>query len=445
MEKKWSELTKEEKREMRQKNYLNPIDIKFRDAKAERLYKERVTRMMKASRCQEPDRVPVSIPTGHYPAYYAGYNFKTVMYNAQALKESYRKFMEDFYEDMDMFMGPGFIFSGKVMDICDYKNYTWPGHGLGDDVSTFQFVEAQYMKADEYDVFMKDPSDFGFRVLTPRTMDAAEGLQYFPPLNTLMGTPMVMTYPFVRPDVRESFKKLIAAGEAMEEWQKELGDFGRETIEAGFPAGRGGMGIAPFDLIGDFLRGTAGLAIDMYRQPEKVLECIDFISELIIPRMIKNINDFGGFSVSFPLHKGDDTFMSRKQFEKFYWPSLKKYIDALIEEGIQVSLFAEGRYNDRLEYIGDFPKGWVSWMFDQTDMANAKKMIGDKCCISGNVPASLIATGNPEEVKEYCRRLIETCAPGGGYILSGGAAATEAKNPANFRAFMEAAVEYGTY
>ncbi len=445
MEKQWSEMTKEEKRDKRMKNYLNPTDIKFRDAKAKKVYKERVTRMMKVSRCEKPDRVPVSLPTGHYPAYYGGYDFKTVMYDAKALKAAWRKFMEDFYEDMDTFMGPGLIFSGKVMDICDFKNYTWPGHRLGDDVNTFQFVEAQYMKADEYDYLMKDPSDFGFRVLTPRTMGAAAGLQYFPPLNTLMGTTMVMTYPFTRPEIRDTFKKLIKAGEAMEKWQKELMVVSREAVEAGFPAGRGGMGIAPFDLIGDFLRGTEGIAIDMFRQPEKLLECIDMIYELIVPRMISNINDASGFSVSFPLHRGDDTFMSRKQFEKFYWPSLKKYIDALIEEGIQVSLFAEGHYNQRLDYIGDFPKGWVSWMFDKTDMAKAKKMIGDRCCISGNVPASLMVAGKPKDVKECCRKLIETCAPGGGYILAGGCTATETKNPDNFRAFMETAVKYGTY
>jgi uroporphyrinogen-III decarboxylase len=110
-----------------------------------------------------------------------------------------------------------------------------------------------------------------------------------------------------------------------------------------------------------------------------------------------------------------------------------------------VTLFAEGSYNQRLEYIGDFPKGWVTWMFDQTDMANAKKMIGDRCCIAGNVPASVVITGTPKQVKEHCRRLIETCAPGGGYILSGGCSATETKNPANFRVFMEAAREYGVY
>jgi uroporphyrinogen-III decarboxylase len=108
------------------------------------------------------------------------------------------------------------------------------------------------------------------------------------------------------------------------------------------------------------------------------------------------------------------------------------------------SLFAEGRYNQRLEYIGDFPKGWVQWQFDQTDMASAKKMIGDNCCISGNVPASVILTGTAPDVKECCRRLIETCAPGGGYILSGGATATEAR-PENLKAFMEAAKEYGVY
>jgi len=445
VEKEWSQMTKEEKRDRRMKDYLEGKDIKFRDAKAKKLYQERVTRLAKVSRCEKPDRVPVMLPTGNYPAYYAGYNFKRMMYDARALKTAWRKFMKDFYEDMDSLMGPGFTFSGKVMDICDYKNYSWPGHGLGDDVTTFQFLEAQYMKGDEYDLFMKDPSDYGFRVLTPRIMGAAEGLRYFPPLNTMMGTPMVMAIPFSNKVVRDSFSKLIAAGEVMEEWQKEIAEVSQEAVEMGFPAGRGGLGIAPFDVIGDFLRGTQGIAIDMFRKPEQLLECIDMIYDIIVPRMISNINESGGFSVGFPLHRGDDTFMSRQQFEKFYWPSLKKYIDALIEEGIQVSLFAEGKYNERLEYIGDFPKGWVSWAFDQTDMAKVKKMIGDRCAISGNVPSSLMITGSPEEVKECCRRLIETCAPGGGYTLSGGASASETKNPQNFKVFMEAAVEYGTY
>lgn len=444
MEKQWSELTKEEKREQRTRDYIDPAGVKFRDAKAETLYRERVNRQMAASMCREPDRVPVSLPLGGYPAYYAGYDFKKVMYDYRAAREAWTRFMWDFYEDMDSY-GAGLVFSGKVFDILDYKQYSWPGHGLGDNATTYQFNETQYMAADEYDRFIDDPGDFGFRVLTPRTIGAAEAWQHFPHLTDLNGMPMVPVFPFIRADVREAFRKFIAAGEELERQQREMMIFARESLEAGFLAGRGGMGSAPFDLIADNLRGTSGIALDMYRQPEKLLEAIDLVTEIHATRLVESVNAMNGFSVGFPLHKGDDVFMSRKQFEKFYWPGLKKVVDALIEEGIMVSLFAEGSYNQRLDYIGDFPKGWVTWMFDKTDMAAAKKAIGDRCCISGNVPASLMVTGTPRDVKENCRRLIEICAPGGGYVLSGGCSATETKNPDNFRVFMEAAVEYGTY
>ena len=77
-------------------------------------------------------------------------------------------------------------------------------------------------------------------------------------------------------------------------------------------------------------------------------------------------------------------------------------------------------------------------------MARAKKVLGGRCCITGNVPASLISTGTAQEVKEYCRNLIDTCAPGGGYVLSAGSSVTNAP-PENLRAMMAAAKEYGVY
>ena len=65
MEKERAELTREQKREERLNRWISPPGVTFRDAKAEKTYKERVTRMMRANRCEEPDRVPVSLPTGH--------------------------------------------------------------------------------------------------------------------------------------------------------------------------------------------------------------------------------------------------------------------------------------------------------------------------------------------------------------------------------------------
>jgi uroporphyrinogen-III decarboxylase len=83
-------------------------------------------------------------------------------------------------------------------------------------------------------------------------------------------------------------------------------------------------------------------------------------------------------------------------------------------------------------------------MFDQTNMANAKKTVGRVACIAGNVPVSVAYTGTEKEMKEYCRKLIETCAPGGGYILTGGTTFDMAR-PGNLRAMMAAAKEYGKY
>ncbi len=444
MQKNWSELTRDRKREERMKDWLSGAGISFRDAKAERLYKERVNRQKKVMMCEIPDRVPVQIPSANFPAYYSGYDMKRVMNDYEAMERAWLKFMEDFCDDMDNFMGPGFVHSAPAMEMIDYKSYKWPGHGLGDDVNAYQFVEEAIMEPDEYDALIEDPSDFSFRVLIPRTTGTLKPLANFPALNTMLFLSLMVAYPFADPNMRAAFQSLIKAGEELEKWQKHVMAVNKAALEAGFPAAFGSLAIAPFDVIADFLRGTKGVILDMYRCPDKLMEAVDRITGLTIKRIISTMNATGGFTASFPLHKGDDTFMSRKQFEKFYWPSLKKVMDALIEEGISVHLFAEGAYNERLEYISDFPKGWVTWAFDKTDMAKAKKMIGHKCCIVGNVPVSVVITGTAKEVKESCRKLIETCAPGGGYVLAAGASATEARAE-NLRAFMEAAKEYGVY
>ena len=217
--------------------------------------------------------------------------------------------------------------------------------------------------------------------------------------------------------------------------------FGREAQAAGFPSMFGGVAMAPFDTLGDALRGTKGVIMDMFQRPDKVLQAVDTIADFEIRSTLESANAMGSIMVTFPLHKGDDTFMSDAQFEKFYWPSLKKYILALIDEGIMVSLFAEGKYNNRLELVKDLPEGWILWHFDQTDMTKVKQVLGKTQCISGNVPSSLMCTGTPEAVKEYCRKLIELFGKDGGYILTGGAGAAEVKAK-NLRAMMAAAKEY---
>ena len=202
--------------------------------------------------------------------------------------------------------------------------------------------------------------------------------------------------------------------------------------------------MAPFDTLGDLLRGTREVFMDIFRRPQKVHQALDKIAETTIARYKTIGKDINTLSVMFPLHKGDDTFMSDKQFETFYWPTLKEVINGIVKEGLMVTLFAEGSYNNRLKQVTDMPKSGMVWWFDQTDMKEAKKILGNVSCIMGNVPTSIVMTGTKQQVKERCRQLIEDCAPGGGYILAGGAQVDKCP-PENLHVMMEAVEEYGRY
>jgi uroporphyrinogen-III decarboxylase len=148
--------------------------------------------------------------------------------------------------------------------------------------------------------------------------------------------------------------------------------------------------------------------------------------------------------VFIPLHKGADGFMSDEQFHTFYWPSLRKLLLGLIGEGIIPFLFAEGRYNSRLEAITDLPKGKTVWLFDQSDMARAKETIGKVACLEGNMPLSLLHAGTAEQVAEHTRKLIDVAAAGGGFILDIGAVADGGKDE-NLEVMIKTAKEYGVY
>jgi hypothetical protein len=188
-EKNWVELTPDQRQEERFKRWLSPQDINFTSPEAEQGYKERVSRLIKAINLEEPDRVPVSTPAGFFPAYYAGGSLKTVMYDYDELRKAWLKYLKEF--ELDTFRGPAFVYPGRVFDLLDYKLQRWPGHGLADNLSSYQYVEGEYMLPDEYDVLIKDPFDFLIRTWLPRTVGAFAGLQKLGPMPLIeyLGTP----------------------------------------------------------------------------------------------------------------------------------------------------------------------------------------------------------------------------------------------------------------
>jgi uroporphyrinogen-III decarboxylase len=302
------------------------------------------------------------------------------------------------------------------------------------------------MAAEEYDLLITDPSFYFRNYYLPRVFGALDGFTMLPPLTGILEMYGVAFsfIPYGLPPVQNTFKALFEAGAEALKWAGAVGGTDGELATLGFPNVLGGFTKAPFDTIGDTLRGTRGIMLDMYRQPDKLRAALEAITPIMIGMGLGAAQQTGNPVIFMPLHKGADGFLSDAQFKELYWPTLKQVILGLIDGGCIPFLAAEGGYNTRLEDIRDLPKGKTIWMFDQTDMAKAKKIVGDTLCLFGNVSSSMLKLGTPDEVKAYCKKLIDTAGKGGGFIMGNGAFFDHAK-PENIQAMIEFCKEYGIY
>ena len=97
-----------------------------------------------------------------------------------------------------------------------------------------------------------------------------------------------------------------------------------------------------------------------------------------------------------------------------------------------------------MEHLLEFPKGKILVRLDTTDIFKAKEILKDHSCIEGNVPPSLLQIGSVQDVKDYCKKLIDVVGKNGGYILAPRSSTDEVK-PENLKAMIEFTKEYGRY
>ncbi|MFH1115378.1 MAG: uroporphyrinogen decarboxylase family protein [Pseudomonadota bacterium] len=446
MKARWLETAPEadERQEARFEDWVSGRGIPFVDAEAERAYRERATLIKDAIQLKKkPERIPICPSAGFFPISYAGRTMHEAMYDYEALTTAWQKYCFDFAPDA--YNSPMPIIPGKVLDILDVAFVRWPGHGVP-DYSEYQYVEKEYMKADEYQDLIDDPTGYFLNVWFPRVLGAAKPLErvpLLPPVNEVIALPPALIA-FGTPEVQAAFQNLMAAGSEALKWIGAVRRINESVMGKGFPSFSGGFTKAPFDVIGDTLRGTTGVLMDLYRRPEEVIEACERITPFMIKAGVASCKASGHIMPFIPLHKGADGFMSNDQFKTFYWPTLRKLIIGLVNEGIVPQLFAEGGYNQRLEIISDIPKGKTVWWFDATDMGRAKETVGQVACIAGNVPVSVLATGNYDDVKSCCTYLMETAGKGGGFLFSTGAGMQGSKVE-NVKAMMDFARELARY
>jgi hypothetical protein len=445
----WSTMTAEEKFQYLAAGWASTKGKTFESQEIAESYQRRAQRWLDIVALKKPDRVPEYISTGEFGRKRAGLKPADTFYQPEKAANA----CIQFHEEYDYaYSAVTFGLSGKALEKIGYNLVRWPGSslpsGLEEDLQ-FQYVESDYMKAEDYDELIANPDGFLLRKYVPRICSGLKGLELAPNLLNLVEivsvTPTLMG--FADGPLRQALESLLqAADHAAAHMQHFFSVRGQIQARFGAPTVWGSYTKAPFDHIGDTMRGTMEMMMDMYRRPDKVIAACEAITPMAIRLAVQTSLITQTPFVFIPLHKGADGFMSNEQFETFYWPSFKATLLGLIDAGLIPFSFVEGGYNQRLDIIAEsgLPAGKTVWMFDRTDMKMAKEKIGKFACIGGNVPASLFSTGTPEMMEACCKDLIETAGSDGGYFLSPGAVLDLAK-PENLQAFINSAKKFGVY
>jgi len=409
------------------------------------LLAERAKRVKDAYELRAPDRVPISLNFGYMLARLGGITnqeFEHDLDKAQALLEKYALYLEP-----DTAGGVSFGFLPHASVTLGDRQTKWPGYGV-DPNAPFQFVEGEYMKAEEYDAFLDDPTDFTVRTFLPRAFSALEGLATLPriPIMLLGYSSTGYVRALTAPPVAAAFESLFKAGEQLAQSGQAAAASAKRMEALGFPMSLGTSSLvtAPFDFMSDTLRGMRGIMLDIYRCPDKLLAAMEKVTPIVVETAIAAARRTGIPYCSIPLHRGSDGFMSLKQFETFYWPSLKKMLLGMIEGGVTPSVFYEGSYNERLRYLRELPKGKTIGRFDRSDLFKVKEVLGDTMCIVGGFPVSLLQGGTPEQIREHTKKLCKVVGKDGGFIMGPNTAMNDC-NLELVKVWVDATKEYGVY
>jgi len=417
------------------------------DKTPQQLSAERSKRFADAYALRQPDRIPIMVPFGNLLADLAGIT-RQEMYNdpakaIDALVDAVLRFQPDAAFGGMFSPGPSRVL-GDVMT-------KWPGRDLPPN-SSFQYNEGEYMKAEDYDAFLADPTDWAIRTYLPRVFTELKGLSMLPHLGmSLLGYFAVSAYiaDLALPELAHALQSLADAAQAQIAWMQQFGKGMARMAEAGMGVTGGGGGMvqtaAPFDFMSDTLRGMRGIFLDMRRCPDKLLAAEEKVLRFQVENAIERCKTRGAKTVSIPLHRGSDGFISLPAFEKFYWPQFKKMIFDLADAGLTSTIFWEGCWNQRLHYLKELPKGKTVGWFQSSDIFKVKELLGDVMCIMGGMPVGLLAGGTPEEIRERTKKVCEVVGKGGGFIMSTEIAELEGCKPELIQIWIDATKEYGRY
>ncbi len=393
----------------------------------EQLYQTRLARYTTAMRNGMPDAVPIRPFVAEFTARYAGMTAQQVTHDYELAFEAVRKCATDYDWDA-VVANMVYVWTGLTQAI-GLTYYGVPGVDLPPNTG-FQYreppPERAFMRSDEYDALIADPTGFLLETWLPRV-----SADIVP-----MGAPVT---------ARNNLS-FLKGGMAMLQYFMAFGTQDqRLREECGTVSAIAGILKAPLDILADKLRGYIGLTMDLIEQPDKVLQACEALAPHLHHIARTSADPSKQVPIGFWMHRGCVPFVTPEQFRSHYWPTLKPIIEELWRDGFQTLFYAEGDWNAHLDSFAELPEQSIVYHVDRGDIFEVHRKLGERFCLSGGIPNVLLSYGSQEEVRAYCRKVLDGVAQGGGYILDASAIMQDDTDPDNLRAMTDFAREYGVY
>jgi hypothetical protein len=393
----------------------------------ETVYQARLARYRTAMCKGMPDRVPIRPFVAEFTGKYAGFNCQELAHDYENAFAAARKCAADF--DWDAVV-PNMLATWTGMtQAIGLRYYMTPGIDLPANVG-HQYREPPpdqaWMKPEEYDALIEDPTGFLYNVWLPRV--AA-------PLSPI-GGPVTFAHNLA----------LVKGAMAMQRFFAAWGDQEKRLrTESGTPTAIAGMLRAPLDLLADKLRGYLGLVDDLFERPQKVMAACEALMPHLTHFALATADPLKQVPIGFWMHRGCVPFISFEQFGRIAWPTLKPIVQELWAQGHQTLFYAEGNWDHHIESFAELPERSIVYHVDQGDIFKVHRLLGEKFCLSGGIPNYLLGFRPSEEVRAYCKKVIDGVARDGGYIMDASAIIQNDAQVENVRAMTEAALEFGAY
>jgi hypothetical protein len=352
---------------------------------------------------KEPDRIPF-IPAFHCaPARLTGMTVEEFFFDIPKSYEAVKK-VWDMFGGFDIYSGCSPIL-GYYAPIPNshsmfYFDWTLPKGNIPE-----QMHEKELMKRDDYDLVIKK----GFA-------------------------------PFKRrPELLKDFGKYLGMLSKLDTaaWLKEMDVM---TLAEAFIE-------PPVDMI-SFLRSFNKFLIDVIEIPEKVVSTCEATEKELLKTLDLQFNAFKRKGTTqmclFGFSRIATNLISPKKFELF-WPHIKRISEYIIKNDFIVQFHLDNDYTDVLEYFTEFPKGKIMFHLDLTDIFKAKEILGDRACLMGNIPPQITGLGSKKDVEDYCKKQIEGCKEGGGYMLCSACVLPDEIPAENLKAMKDSVMKYGFY